>query len=181
MQIKIIDSKSKKDITIKNEPFELYGKVIPTYLNEKWDYDIQLFPKEKIMEMCFPDEDYDFDEMSKNSVFIGAYENGECVGLAIVQDNWSKHMYLYDLKVKKEYRHSGVGKALLEKAKEVALKKGYKGIYTIGQDNNVTACKFYLKMGFVIGGFDNHVYGGTSQEGKADIIFYLELLRTEVK
>ena len=33
---------------------------------------------------------------------------------------------------------------------------------------------FDLKNGFVIGGLDTHVYVGTSQEGKSDILFYLD-------
>ena len=42
----------------------------------------------------------------------------------------------------------------------------------MGQDNNLAACQFYIKSGFRIGGVDTEVYNGTSQEGKADIIFY---------
>lgn len=42
----------------------------------------------------------------------------------------------------------------------------------VGQANNLTACRFYLKNGFTIGGFNNRVYDGTSPEGNADIYFY---------
>ncbi len=63
---------------------------------------------------------------------------------------------------------------MIEKAIETAHEGDYNGIYTIGQDNNVSACKFCLKAGFEIGGFDNRIYRGTSQEHKADIILYLD-------
>ncbi len=106
---------------------------------------------------------------------MGAYDGGACIGLAVLKDAWFNYMYLDDLKISGRYRGKGAAKALVEKAKEVALARGYRGIYTIGQDNNLSACKFYLKTGFQIGGFDNHVYKGTSQEGKADIIFYLDI------
>ena len=85
-----------------------------------------------------------------------------------------KYMYLYDLKVSKKYRHNGIGLTLIQKAKEVCIDKGYRGLYTQGQDNNLSACLFYIKSGFYIGGFDSNVYKGTSQEGKSDIIFYLD-------
>ena len=42
---------------------------------------------------------------------------------------------------------------LVEKMVEVATEHGYRGIYAVAQDNNLAACKFYLKNGFVIGGF----------------------------
>ncbi|MDP4091595.1 MAG: GNAT family N-acetyltransferase, partial [Bacillota bacterium] len=66
------------------------------------------------------------------------------------------------------------GSMLMEKAKEVAKSRNYNGIYTRAQDNNLGACLFYLKNDFVIGGIDTQVYKGTSQEGKIDILFYME-------
>lgn len=174
MEYRVIDKAHSRDINLKNEPFSLYGKVIPTFLDGKWNYTIQTFPEKEVVEMCFPDENYDYDELIKNHVFIGAYDGERCVGLAILADDMFKYMYLDDLKVSQEYRKQGIGKALMEKAIEVAHQRNYNGIYTIGQDNNVSACKFYLKLGFEIGGFDNHIYRGTSQEHKANIIFYLD-------
>lgn len=125
--------------------------------------------------MCFPDENYDYDKLSTNSVFVGAYDGDECIGLAILQQAMLKYMYLYDLKVNAEYRGKHIGTMLIEKSKEMALEQGYRGIYTQGQDNNLGACLFYLKNGFVIGGLDTHVYTGTLQEGKSDILFYLDI------
>ena len=84
-------------------------------------------------------------------------------------------MYLYDLKVDPGCRGQGVGRLLIDKCREVAAEQGYKGLYTQGQDNNLGACRFYLKMGFEIGGLDTRVYGGTSQEHKKDILFYCDI------
>ncbi len=175
MEYRVIDKEHSEDINLRNEPFLLYGKVIPTYSDGKWNYSIQLFPDSETSEMCFPDENYNYDELIKNHVFIGAYDGESCVGLAVLSDYMFKYMYLSDLKVSQKYRKRGIGKELIEKAAEVAHKRNYNGIYTVGQDNNVSACKFYLKAGFEIGGFDNRVYRGTPQENKADIIFYLDI------
>ncbi len=174
MEIRIIDEFSKEDIRLKNEPFPLCGRMVPTYKDEQWSYEVRRFPESEISETCFPEENYDFDAMKENSVFVGAYDAGKCIGLAILQDAMFKYLYLYDLKVCGEYRRQGVGRALLEKAKEVAISRGYRGIYTIGQDSNLNACLFYIKLGFAIGGFDNRVYTGTSLEGSGDILFYLD-------
>ena len=85
-----------------------------------------------------------------------------------------KYMYLYDLKVNKAYRGQRIGKRLIEMSKKIAKSRGYRGIYTQGQDDNLGACLFYLNNGFIIGGLDTQVYAGTSQEGKKDILFYLD-------
>lgn len=172
IEIKIIDNEHRADINIPNQPFSLFGRMIPSYTNETWSYSIERFDDETAM--CFPDENYDYDAMIGNSTFIGAYDNNTCIGLAIMQGGFFKYMYLYDLKVNSEYRRNGVAKRLIEKAGELALSSGYNGIYTQGQDNNLGACLFYIKSGFRIGGFDTDIYKGTKQEGKADIIFYLD-------
>lgn len=175
MEIRIIDEAHKADIALPNEAFALTGKLIPRYVDEQWDYSIRRFPEEEITEMTFPDEDYDYNEMKENSVFLGAYEGEVCIGLAILQDAWFRYMYIYDLKVARSFRGKGVASALLTRAGEIAKARGYGGIYTQGQDNNLSACLFYLKTGFHIGGLDTNVYRGTRQEGKSDVIFYLDL------
>lgn len=172
IDIRIINAEHKQDINIPNEPFLLSGRMIPTYIDEEWNYSVEKIGMEQ--QMCFPDENYSYDDMVENSTFIGAYDNEKCIGLAIMQEGFFKYMYLYDLKVNSAYRKCGVAKALIEKAKTIAKEKGYTGIYTQGQDNNLGACLFYIKVGFYIGGFDSNVYKGTKQEGKADIIFYLD-------
>lgn len=174
IEIKVIDAANKAGINLPNEPFALFGRMEPSYINGQWSYR-EIFLEEKdVTEMCFPDENYDYEQMKENHVFLGAYDGEKCVGLAILRDEWLKYMYLYDFKVSRAYRGQGVAQALIEKAKEIGASRGFNGLYTIGQDNNLGACKFYIKAGFHIGGLDTNVYKGTSQEGKSDILFYMD-------
>lgn len=174
VEIKIISARNKTDINIPNEPFPLFGKIIPSFSTAKWNYEFISYPKEQITEMCFPNENYDYDAMPDN-IFLGAYDGDHCIGLAVLRPGFFKYMYLYDLKVSRKYRGRHIGKMLIEKTKEVAAIQGYCGIYTQGQDNNPGACLFYLIVGFYIGGLDTNVYRHTKQEGKSDIIFYCEI------
>ena len=171
---KVITAEHQDDIKLKNHPFKLFGLLLPSYNNGKWDYTELLFPEENVTEMCFPDEDYDFEAMSQNSIFLGAYDGDACVGLAILQQDFFKYLYLYDLKVNPDCRGKGVGRLLIEAGKKLAVERGYRGLYTQGQDNNLGACRFYLKNGFVIGGLNTNVYKGTPQEHKKDIFFYCD-------
>lgn len=172
IHIEKIDAAHKQDINIPNEPFSLWGRVVPSYQDEKWSYELIQFQEDEVSTMCFPDYPYDFEEMSRDTVFLGAYDDGTCIGVAVLQEGFFAYLYLLDLKVNQAYRGQHVGKKLMEKAAEIAREKNYRGIYTQGQDNNPGACLFYLHNGFVIGGLDTNVYKGTKQEGKADIIFY---------
>lgn len=174
IQIKTIDAQHKLDINIPNEPFPLFGRIVTFYNGEHWNYRLVQYAPEEISEMCFPDENYNYEDMH-DSIFLGAYDDETCIGLAILQPGPFKYLYLYDLKVNREYRRQHIGRMLIEKAKSVASEQGYCGLYTQGQDNNPGACLFYLHSGFYIGGLDTNVYRHTSQAGKADILFYCEL------
>ena len=172
MEIRYIDKKHSNDINIPNEPFPIKGRMKVSYHGDKWNHEEELFPLDEVKEMKFPDENYDFEKM-QNYVFIGAYENDKCVGLAILTDTFNSCLYLYDLKVNKDMRHQGIGKKIIKASYEHAIKNGYSGLYTTGQDNNLNACLFYLSCGFEIGGLDALSYKNTKQEGKYDISFYL--------
>ena len=172
MEIRIISAETKEDIRLKNEPFQLFGRLIPECRDGVWGSREELLPPEQVSQMCFPEENYDFETLAENTVFLGAYEEGKCVGLAILQNAWFQYMYLYDLKVCAAHRRQGVAAKLMDRAMDIAKERGYRGIYAVCQDNNLGACRFYLNHGFQIGGFDNRVYRGTNQEEKADIYFY---------
>ncbi len=175
IEIKRITEANKNDINIPNEPFTLWGRMIPTYDGNRWNYSEELFEKKEIREMIFPDENYDFNARKTECFFVGAYnEEGECVGLAVYKHDWLKYIYLEDIKVCKAYRGYSIGKRLLDEGKKIARDNNYDGIYTIAQDNNLSACLFYINFGFVIGGFNTHEYKGTSQADKSNIYFYLD-------
>ena len=59
--IRIIDARHAADINLPNEPFPLFGRMIPTYVDERWAYSIEKYSEPS--QMCFPDENYDFDEI----------------------------------------------------------------------------------------------------------------------
>jgi ribosomal protein S18 acetylase RimI-like enzyme len=171
VEIRRIDRTREADIRLPNEPFPLFGRMIPALRDGVWSHTESLFGQ--VSEMCFPEEGYTLEAMP-DCLFLGAYEGETCVGLAVLQKAMFRYMYLYDLKVCRAARRRGAGSALIREALRLAREAGYRGLYTVGQDNNLAACRFYLRCGFRIGGCDTEVYRGTKQEGKTDILFYLD-------
>ena len=172
MEIRKIDKANGTDLNLKNDPFPICGRMIPGLKDGVWSYEIQRFAD--VEEMTFPDYPPDFDELNRNGAAFGAYENDMCVGNIILKNGFFDYMYVEDLRVSAQARGKGVGKALIRGALAEAVQRGYRGLYLQAQDNNLNACLFYLACGFQIGGFDNRVYAGTKQAGKADIFFYLD-------
>lgn len=172
--IRTIDAAHQRDLSLPNQPFPLFGRLLPSYTDGVWSWREELWPPEETGEMCFPDEKYDPAAMAQDTIFLGAYLKDRCVGLAVLKQAFFKYMYLENLKVDRDLRRRGVGSLLLDKALEVSRANGYRGLYLQAQDDNLAACRFYLKQGFRIGGLDTELYKGTKQEGKADIYFYLD-------
>ncbi len=172
MNIQRITRENAGDLRLKNDSFFMPGQFVPMLNEGIWSYRISL--REEPDTMRFPDEDYEFDKVEQQGCAFAAYEGDTCVGLIVLKDSFWNYMYVYDLKVSAVARGKGIGGALIRAGMEEAKRRNYGGLYLQAQDNNLNACLFYLKQGFQIGGFDNRVYHGTSQQGKADVLFYLD-------
>ena len=171
IEIRQITARQGADANIPNEPFTLWGRMIPSLRDGVWDYRTEEFSKQT--QMCFPDFSYDVSD--SDAVFFGAYDGSSCIGVAVLRKAMFRNLYLEDLKVNKAYRGRGIGGRLIDACMEKAKAENMQGVYTVGQDNNLSACLFYLRHGFSIGGFDNRAYRGTQQEDKADIYFYRDI------
>lgn len=171
IEIRRIDAAHAQDARLPNEPFMIWGRMIPSLSDGRWSYTTIRLSESS--EECFPEENYDV--TADNGAFLGAYDGDTCIGVALLRRDMFRYLYLDDLKVCRAYRGQGIGQKLIEACMEEARKLNLRGVYTIGQDDNLSACLFYLKCGFEIGGFDNRVYGGTSAAHEANIYFYRDL------
>ncbi len=171
IEIREITAENSADINLKNDPFKLIGRLIVERRDREWTYREELLPEGEISEMVFPDENYIFENML-GDVLLGAYDGEECIGVAILEPHFTGRLYLEDLKVSRSSHGKGVGKLLIKAYQEYSQTHGFKGLCTVGQDNNLVACRLYLTTGFRIGGLDTEIYNGTRQEGKGDVWFY---------
>lgn len=174
IDIHLITPERQAALHLPNEDFPLIGQLLPSYKEGVWSYQERLLADHDISLMRFPDETYDLQQINQAGFALGAFDKETCLGLAIFQDGFFAYSYLADLKVASAYRGQGIASQLLDRGRQIAKERGSRGIYTIGQDNNLIACRFYLAYGFQIGGLDTRVYTGTAQEGKANIYFYLD-------
>ena len=86
---------------------------------------------------------------------------------------WNKFAYVEELTVDTEFRGKGVGYALMMRAVEWAKEQGFPGVTLETQDNNVPACKFYEKCGFVLAGFDLYAYRNLDNASEIALYWYL--------
>lgn len=143
-----------EDINITNDYFKLYGRVVPSLQSGKWSYKEVVFDEAR--ETRFPDDKLDWNQyinQEDKSLFL-AYMNTTCIGQIRISKDWNRFCYIENIATKKDYRGSGVGKLLLNKAEEWAKQRKLIGMSLEAQDDNLGACRFYVKQGFILGGVD---------------------------
>jgi streptothricin acetyltransferase len=158
MEIVRINLDNIKDITGINEPFEIIGRLKPAFADGEWSY------TEELLEMpylhTYPDDDTDYSEYVDNPYKIAflAYADGSFAGRIIIRKDWNKYAFIEDISVLKAYRGQGVGTALMNNTIEWAKAEDMSGLALETQDNNLLACRFYSKCGFVLGSVNTMLY-----------------------
>ena len=157
MEIIKMNRQNSTDINKANRPFEVIGKIKPTFYDGKWTYTEELYENPYVKE--YP-SDFDCDSYIDNpekAVFF-AYSDIECVGQIVLKRDWNKYAFIEDLCVAKSVRGQGTGTSLIQTAIKWAKESDLKGLALETQDNNLLACRFYAKCGFVIGSVNNMFY-----------------------
>lgn len=80
------------------------------------------------------------------------------VGVVVVGHDWTGMALVDCFAVAPSQRRAGVGTVLIDRAKAWARARGLPGLRLETQSNNVAACRFYARHGFVLKGFDADVY-----------------------
>ncbi|OWJ57619.1 GNAT family N-acetyltransferase [Inquilinus limosus] len=100
----------------------------------------------------------DFAEIGADRLLAVAREGGRLRGYILVSESWNGYASVDDLAVDRAARGSGLGARLMDRAVQWARERDLPGIRLETQSNNVAACRFYRRYGFVLGGYDEHQY-----------------------
>lgn len=101
-----------------------------------------------------------------------AYSEEKAIGQIIIRKHWNKYAIIEDLRVDISYRKQGIGRRLIGHAKEWAKQRRLAGLTLETQNNNIRACKFYESCGFHLGGFDQKLYKGISDDTSEVALYY---------
>ncbi|MFD0712789.1 GNAT family N-acetyltransferase [Paenibacillus sp. GCM10027626] len=107
-----------------------------------------------------------------------AFAGEQAVGRIVLTRHWNHFAYIEDIAVDKRFRRHGIGRRLIYQAAQWAEKHGLAGLTLETQTNNVPACKFYERCGFVIGGFDAYLYRGIPQHRDEVAVYWYKMLQS---
>ncbi len=173
MEIIKINQQNLADINKANQPFEIIGKIKPTFADGVWTYTEEIY-EQSYMKVYTNDlcdyADY-IDNPDKIIYFV--YSGTDCIGQIILKRDWNGYAFIEDICVAKSARRQRIGTELIQKAIEWTKNSGLKGLALETQDNNLLACRFYAKCGFVIGAVNTMLYRNFDNEEFA-IFLYLQ-------
>ena len=109
-------------------------------------------------EYGFPDrlyQDY-WEKAEAYGVVSAAGEMLACI--EVCPEEWSNRLMVTELWVSEALRGKGVGKRLMDKAKEIAVQQNRRAIILETQSCNTKAIGFYLHQGFELIGLDTCCY-----------------------
>ena len=153
------------------------GITIPLATRSDSYYDLEIRPldssgcvvsltrKQAEEEIVHTPEEYDFPD----SLYQEHWENAEAFGIVsgdgnllacveVCPEEWSNRLMVTELWVSDELRHQGIGKRLMDKAKEIAASQNRRAVILETQSCNTNAIGFYLHEGFELIGFDTCCY-----------------------
>ena len=153
------------------------GTSIPLITRSDSYYDFELSPlngegctvsivrKTAEKEIVHTPEEYDFPD----SLYQDHWEGAEAWGVVsdagelmacieVCPEEWSNRLMVTELWVSDVLRGKGIGKRLMDQAKEIALRQGRRAIILETQSCNTNAIGFYLHQGFELIGFDTCCY-----------------------
>lgn len=153
------------------------GTVIPmTTRSSSW-YDFEIRPldgdgaaisivrRPSEEEIVHTPEEYDFpdslyqDHWEKAEAYGVVGEDGKLLAcIEVCPEEWSNRLMVTEIWVAEEIRGQGVGKRLMDRAKEIAVRQKRRAIILETQSCNTNAIGFYLHEGFELIGFDTCCY-----------------------
>ena len=126
---------------------------------------VSLVRKKAEQEIVHTPEEYDFpdklyaDHWENAEAYGVVGENGELLAcIEVCPEEWSNRLMVTELWVDESLRKQGVGKRLMDKAKEIAALQKRRAIILETQSCNTNAIGFYLHEGFELIGFDKCCY-----------------------
>jgi streptothricin acetyltransferase len=96
------------------------------------------------------------------------------VGRLLLSCSWNGYALIDDIAVDAGARRVGAGSALIDCALAWARERGLPGAMLETQDNNVAACRFYERKGFVLGGFDRFHYANDPAVAHETALFWYQ-------
>lgn len=130
-------------------------------------------------------EDHLYADHLENPTAFGLFLGDEIVGyLEVDRETWHNRLRVTELLILPAYRHLGLGKILMDKAKDIGKVENFRELVLETQSCNTEAIDFYLSQGFFVNGIDLSSYTNYDLENheiRMEMVFRVGSGGTHVK
>lgn len=106
----------------------------------------------------------------------GVLKDGKPIAaIELSHEKWNNRLRVANIWVESSHRRAGLGRLLMDRAKEVAAQKKCRAVILETQTCNVKAIDFYLAQGFTLAGLDAYCYTNedmTRKEVRIEMIWF---------
>lgn len=154
-----------------NETFPIFGRLVPSYQDGIWSCREELFGQTRFIQ--FPDDRLDWETYigSEDKAIFLAFYGAECIGQIRLVRDWTHYGYIENIAVRGSHRGRGIAELLMKQGEAWAKEQELIGLSLEAQDDNLAACRFYLKQGMKLGGVDT-LKQAINPEIEATLYFY---------
>lgn len=100
-----------------------------------------------------------YSQVLKHELSFGAYDEDRLVSLVLAEPYpWNNSVWVHEFHVAETHRGQGIGRQLMEYLAETAKAAGLRTIVCETQNTNVSAIRFYRRLGFTLEGIDLSYY-----------------------
>lgn len=159
---------------------KMYYSVNVRRTRNGWTIELKRRESEKLISKDYYEplwQEWMDDESESTSQIFGVEVDGQIVAwMTIGKESWNNRLRIHELLVLEEHRNKGIGKMLIEKAKQIARQQNCRAIVLETQTNN-SAIEFYKKQGFEFNSLDLTAYSNddiSKNEVRIDMIYKIE-------
>jgi streptothricin acetyltransferase len=110
----------------------------------------------------------------RQSYSFGAYQQGRLVALAISgMDMWNDALRIWEFHVMPAFHRQGIGRALMNTVVNKAILEHVRIVFLETQNTNVSAIRFYRKMGYSLDALDLSCYSNHDVD-YGEVAFYMK-------
>ena len=101
-------------------------------------------------------------KLLEDGLSLGVYDGNNLVGIAIVEKKaWNRTLWVWEFHVRPDYQNRGIGAQLMNHLVDIGREAGCRVLVCETQNTNVSAIRFYRKVGFEVGAVDLSYYTNT--------------------
>ncbi|KAL7794382.1 acyl-CoA N-acyltransferase [Trichoderma ceciliae] len=176
MEIRRATRLTKEDISDRDFSFEIFAEVGKPYESLALDGKITTNP------LNVARKDFGFDESEFENIkepdgaLFTVVGGGSVYGYIHATKSWNNMVEIRWIVLDVSIRGHGYGRMLLDEVVKWARQLGVAGIRLESQSNNVAACLFYKRNGFMFGGYDEYLYKAIPQNRHETAFFWYYML-----